>query len=44
MGFSVRLKHHFHTILLEIEAVDFKDAGSYSAGLEKGHSLGKTMI
>lgn len=37
---SVSDKHHFHNILLEIEAADLKAAGASSTGLRKGQSWG----
>lgn len=39
VGFSVTFTHHFHSILLETEAVDLRAAGVFSVGLGKGHSL-----
>lgn len=39
VGVSVRLRHHFHSILLEIEAADLGAVGVFSVGLGKGHSL-----
>lgn len=41
---SVSDKHHFHNILLEIEAADLKAAGASSTGLWKGQSWGDNDV
>lgn len=41
VGVSVRFMHHFHSILLEIEAADFRAVGVFSVGLGKSTILGR---